>query len=91
MRRRFNRPSRNTPFSETLGATGLFRIMRLTESERQAIREVVSELTGGGAPSSSGRESTSSPQAATSTCWSRAPSLNRLPVHESARLHEATL
>ena len=47
MRRRFNRPSRNTPFSETLGATGLFRIMRLTESERQAIREIVGELTGG--------------------------------------------
>jgi hypothetical protein len=47
MRHRFNRPSRNTPFSETLGATGLFRIMRLTESERQAIREIVGELTGG--------------------------------------------
>jgi predicted nucleotidyltransferase len=99
--------------------------MRLTEAERQAIREVVGELTGGRARAivfgsrldESARggdidllvessEPVDQPARLAALIGARleselgeqridgligAPTLTRLPVHESARLHGATL
>lgn len=99
--------------------------MRLTETERQAIREVVNELTGGRARAIvfgsrldefarggdidllvESSEPVDQPARLAALIGARlesqlgeqridvligAPNLKRLPVHESARLHGATL